>query len=140
MAVTGNIGTLSITDTDLIARFPTLSNALPPAQVDWSDQIAQGAVDAQAAFRVMHKQDVDRAKALADADWERILVFFTLALITRAFTPSSEWIDESDRWRDAGMQALSEFIYQYDEDDDGEIDTEDPAEARRRAGSVVLSR
>ena len=140
MGVTGNITEVVINDTDLVARFPTLMDYLPAPQGDWALQIAVGKSDAEEAFRVAKSLDNDRVVAVNDEDWKAILVFFTLASITRAFSPPLEWLDEADRWREQGLARMSRFLFNYDWDDDGTIDVDTDDDVRRSLRQFEIER
>ena len=140
MSVSGNITTVAILDANLEARFPTLDTYFPTGVEIWTIQIAEGKKDAETAFRVSKSQVPDRALAIDDNDWKRILVFFTLAVITRGLAPAEDWVAQSEDWRERAYNALSEFLYQYDDDDDGEIDEGNPAEDTQSVRDIQLRR
>lgn len=138
MSVTGNIESIDLDLADLSSRFPALDLYRPTDSYDWSLQIGLGKELALRRFREMREQFPDRARAQNDEDWVHIAACYTLAVILGG-NVQPELISRSERFYEEADTALGQLIYDYDEDDDGEID-KDTSEERQRNLTIHLVR
>jgi hypothetical protein len=139
MALAGNLTTVTVEDSDLTARFPTLLNYIPPDQTDWAAQIAEGKKEALRAFRTSKAQDPEFAQALEDDDWKSIIVDFTLWVVLKGFV-QEDFRQLAREWRSEGLDRLGELLYRYDADLDGSLDDNSVLESDQRVSEVRLTR
>ena len=110
MSEAGSLSTISIAESDLLARVPSLSRLRDARAVDWSAQIVAGATDALVAFRQLQWQDPAWCVPDDAAAWKRILVFFTLAVIYQPML-GLEYEGEFEKWTKSGVDALGAMTY-----------------------------
>ena len=136
---TNNITTLSIVDQDLYDRVAGLLNYRDPSLPDFSGQRAAGAIEALNAFNASKGQDPALAVPTRPDAWKAILVYSTLVVIFEG-DGSEEARRLEDHYQAKMSQAITNFIYRYDEDESGELDDNDPAETGQRVRELVIQR
>ena len=139
-----NLTTVTVVDSDLLARIPSLDQRyLPPGAADFSPQIATGLEDALVRFESMTGRDPVWCLAVRAEAWKAIVVLSTLLVLLRAST------DERSMQLAAGYETelatrFKLFRYQWDADQSGSIDDLVDAggadEGGARAGEIELWR
>lgn len=130
-----NIASVTITDAEMLERFPILNRYLADDQSDWSSARASGAADALEAFRSMKGQKPERAVAEDADDWRRILAMFSLSAAFAGMAPREDFRETAEFWRAEAKASVERFVYRYDSDSSGTLS--DAAEESASSGRSV---
>lgn len=139
MAIDGNITTITIDEADLEARFPQLDQYLATGQADWSGMIAAAVEEALEVFRRITGDDPEDVKTASDGQWRLVLIYTALKLVFEA-QPGEAFRDREEHYALKASEMMNACVFLTDHDGDGEIDTENPAEAQQRANELVVLR
>ena len=143
MPISPNLTEQTVVESDLTARFPALNQLGLTDQETWQPQILLGKEMALRRFREARPnlalgpwgqvttEPVDplRAAARDDEDWVNIIALFTLGIILGG-NVQADLVGRGKEFMDEAENALRTFLWDYDADDDGNIDRNTQEEAR----------